>query len=196
MNPVELTRVGMPLSEFIRQHEAEPFELINGEKWLKMTTVAGHNFLMNLLYRLLLAYFTPQNPGEVFMEATYILPDTYDSDWVNGSRTPDLLVYTGSRFADYQQAHTDWRSKPYMLVPDVVIEIISPNDGFSKLDEKVDAYLADGVRLVWLLDPQRRKAIVYTPDAEQPHYLLRDARLDGDDILPGFSVALTQLFEG
>lgn len=196
LKPAEATRTGMPLDEFIRQHEAQPFELINGERRLKVMTVAGHNFVIHLLYQRLLAWFSVENRGEVFMEATYILPDAYDSDWVRESRTPDLLVYLGQRFASYRQAHPDWREKPYLLVPDLVIEIISPNDKFTEPDEKVEAYLKDGVRLVWLVDPKRRKAIVYVVDGEQPRYLTRETRLESEDVLPDFSLELAQLFEG
>jgi Uma2 family endonuclease len=42
---------------------------------------------------------------------------------------------------------------------------------FSDVDEKVDAYLSDGVRLIWVIDPQRKKLIAHAPDFEQPvHY--------------------------
>jgi Uma2 family endonuclease len=36
------------------------------------------------------------------------------------------------------------------------------------MDEKIDAYLLDGVRLLWVIDPQRRKTVIYAPDMEQP----------------------------
>jgi Uma2 family endonuclease len=80
-------------------------------------------------------------------------------------------------------------------VPYLVAEVVSPTDKFSELDEKIDAYLADGVRLIWVIDPQRRKAIVYRPDAEQPTHLSGAGVLDGSDVLPGFQIALSALFQ-
>ena len=194
MTTSEIVRVGMPLDEFIEQTNQHMFELINGERRYKVATVGGHNWLIQVLYRLLLTYFAAKHQGEVLMEATFILPDAYDAKWVTGSRTPDLLVYTGTRFADYQAATPDWRDKPYLLIPDLVIEVVSPNDIYSELDEKIDAYLVDGVRLIWVIDPQRRKAVVYAPDKEQPYHLRGDGVLDGEDILPDLKIELSRLF--
>ncbi|MEO8397222.1 MAG: Uma2 family endonuclease, partial [Chloroflexota bacterium] len=130
-----------------------------------------------------------------FFESTYVLPDRYDSNWVTGSRIPDLMFVSAERWSAYLAANPDWRDKPYLLVPDLVIEVISPTDVFSKVDEKVDAYLADGVCLILVIDPQRRKVIVYSPDAEQPLHLSGDAQLDLSDVIPDLKIALPSLFE-
>lgn len=185
-------RVGMPLDEFIRLSNDNPFEIINGERYPRLPTVGGHNYVIRLIFRLLSAY---SQVGECFFEATYILPDRYDSNWVTGSRTPDLMFVNTERWAAYLAANRDWRDKPYVIVPDLVIEVISPTDSFTKVDEKVDAYLQDGVRLVVLVDPQSRKAFVHAPDAEQPLHLSGNAQLDLTDVIPGLQVELPALFE-
>jgi Uma2 family endonuclease len=131
--------------------------------------------------------------GMVLMEATFVLPDTHDPNWVTGSRTPDILFITQDRIEAYWAANPDWEENPYLIVPDFVIEIVSPTDSFSKIDEKVDAYLADGVRLVWVLDPQRRKAFVYSPD-DEPKHLSGDDLLDAGDVVLGFRITLQALF--
>lgn len=123
------------------------------------------------------------------------MPDADDADWVTGSRIPDVMFYAGNRIAEYKATARDWRSRPIPLVPDFVIEVVSPNDKFSDLDEKVDAYLADGVRLIWVIDPQRHKAIVHAPDMEQPRHLAGDAVLDGEEVIPGFQVVVSELFK-
>ena len=64
----------------------------------------------------------------------------------------------------------------------------------SETDEKIDAYLADGVRLIWQIDPQRRKAIEFSPDAEQPRTLKMGDVLEGGEILPDFRLPLADLF--
>ena len=188
-------RVGMPLDEFIQMSSETPFEIINGERFPRLPTVSGHNYIIHLLYQFLLAHLTLHKLGKCFIEATYILPDRFDSNWVTGSRIPDLLFISAERWDAYLSANADWREKPYLLVPDLVIEVISPTDIFSKVDEKVDAYLADGVRLVVLIDPQRRKAILYAPDAEQPLHLAGNATLNLSEVIPDFQIALPQLFE-
>ena len=122
------------------------------------------------------------------------LPDADESDWVKGSRIPDVAFFAGRRVSEYEAATPDWENHPYPLIPDLVIEVVSPNDKVSELDEKIDAYLSDGVRLIWVVDPQRRKAVAYAPDLEQLQHLSGDMVLDGADVLPGFQVKLSALF--
>jgi Uma2 family endonuclease len=190
-----VTRIGMPLADFIAQTNEQIFEIINGERIPKQPTVGGHNYVLKLLFKLLLFFLEKTQLGQCFTEATYVLPDKYDLNWVTGSRTPNILYYTQERWAAYIAANADWREKPYLLVPDFIAEIVSPTDTFSKLDEKIDAYLLDGVRLVWIIDPQRKKTFVHAPDFEQPLILTNDALLDASDVIPGFHVVLSKLFD-
>ncbi|MDX2141222.1 MAG: Uma2 family endonuclease [Chloroflexota bacterium] len=185
-------RVGMPLADFIAESNTQVFELIHGERVPKMPTVAGHNESLDTLYMRLRAHTDTHDLGLTRSEATFVLPDGYDEQWVTGSRTPDVMFITKARIEAYRAAHPDWREKPYLIVPDFVAEIISPNDSFSDVDEKVDVYLADGVRLIWIIDPQRRKAFFYTPD-DDPQRLVGTGELSGEDVIPGFTVRLETL---
>lgn len=188
------TKIGMPLDEFLEASEAQPFELIHGERRLKLPTVYRHSKIIKLLFRLLDAFLLKTSLGDVFSETTFIMPDRDDSNWVEGSRTPDLMVYSGKRIAEYEAQNPYGDDRPLALVPDLVIEVVSPNDKVSELDEKIDAYLLDGVRLVWVIDPQRRKAVVHGPDMEQPLHLNINGVLDGGDVLPDFKLPLTSIF--
>jgi len=89
----------------------------------------------------------------------------------------------------------DWLERPIALVPNLVAEVIAPTDNIDILNRKIDQYLADGVRLIWAIDPQRRKAIIYAPNREQPLHLTGDELLDGGDVIPGFQVPLSKLFD-
>lgn len=184
------TKIGMSLNEFMEAVEAQPFELINGERRIQLPNVFGHSKVIRLLFLLLYQFTQIRKEGEVYTETTFVLPDRNDSTWVVGSRIPDLMFFSGSRIADYESQNPDHNTRPLALVPDLVIEVVSPNDKVSELDEKIDAYLSDGVRLIWVVDPQRRKATVYAPDMEQPLHLNVNGVLDGEDVLPGFSVKL------
>jgi Uma2 family endonuclease len=185
-------KVGMPLDEFLEQGNDQPFEIINGERIPKLPNVSGHSFLIRFLSR----WLPVESPlGETFAETTYLLPDHYDSNWVTGYRIPDVMFYAAERWAAYIEANPDWALKPYAIIPDLVIEVISPTDRVSDLDAKIDAYLADGVRLIITIDPQRKKATVYAPDMEQPLHLSGDALLDLTDVIPGFQIKLSSLFE-
>lgn len=187
-------RVGMSLEEFIELGNQQPFELINGERKPKLPNVAGHNEVAQALFLALHLYAAPEALGVAVIEGTFILPDTYDSNWVTGSRIPDVMFYAGNRLAQYREQNPDYRERPYAIVPDLVIEVVSPNDKVSDLDEKIDAYLQDGVRLIWVFDPQRRKVTVHDPDQENPIIFRGDAILDGGDVLPNFRLSLSQIF--
>jgi len=187
------TKIGMSLDEFMEAAQAQPFELINGERRIKLPNIFGHSKVIRLLFLLLYQFTQLKGEGEVYTETTFILPDRTDRNWVEGSRIPDLMVFTGQRIADYEAQNPDHNARPLALVPDLVIEVVSPNDKVSELDEKIDLYLLDGVRLIWVVDPQRRKATVYAPDMVQPHHLTVNGVLDGGDVLPGFTVKLVDV---
>ena len=75
---------------------------------------------------------------------------------------------------------------------DIMIEIVSPGQG-SELLDKVEFYLHHGARRVWVVDPQRRRVGIYSPDASPRSVSGVDGNLT-DDLLPGFSLPLTELF--
>jgi Uma2 family endonuclease len=58
--------------------------------------------------------------------------------------------------------------------------------------EKVRDYLANGTRLVWVIDPKDRSAAIFTPRSS-PVLIQDDGVLDGADVIPGFSVILRDL---
>ena len=82
------------------------------------------------------------------------------------------------------------------VMPDLAAEIRSPSDEDEDVQIKVARYLALGVRLVWVLDPQRRTAEVHRPDAPSRSLSAdRDEALEGEDVVPGFRLPLRELFE-
>jgi Uma2 family endonuclease len=82
------------------------------------------------------------------------------------------------------------------VVPDLAVEVRSPTDSDENVGIKVERYLALGVPLVWVIDPERRTADVHRPGRAQRHLSAeRDDALDGEDITPAFGLALRLLFE-
>jgi Uma2 family endonuclease len=76
-----------------------------------------------------------------------------------------------------------------------VVEVVSPNDRWTLVNDKVQAYLAAGVRLVWLVDPRREAVEVYTAEGTAHRLTAAGANvLSGGDVLPGFELPLTDLF--
>lgn len=78
-------------------------------------------------------------------------------------------------------------------IPTLAVEILSPNDTVEEIDEKITAYLAAGVPLVWIINPYRRTVTIYRPDAE-PQLVSVSQELSGEPALPGFRVKVADLF--
>ena len=79
------------------------------------------------------------------------------------------------------------------LAPDLAVEVRSPSDRLGDVLAKVALYLQAGVRLVWVVDSERRTVTVFRPDA--PAETRDDTMtIDGDDVLPGFAVPVAEMF--
>ena len=78
------------------------------------------------------------------------------------------------------------------LTPDLVAELLSPDDRPGEVLAKVADWLETGARLVWVLDPRRRSAMVYRADGSIS-MLDVEAALDGEKVVPGFSCPLSEV---
>ncbi len=105
----------------------------------------------------------------------------------NGAtRAPDVAWVRRSR---WDALTTEERRGFAPLCPDFVLELRSPSDDLSKLQEKMEEYTANGARLGWLIDPVSRRVHVYHGDARVE--ILEDpASVSGDPTLPGFRLDL------
>jgi Uma2 family endonuclease len=73
------------------------------------------------------------------------------------------------------------------------VEVLSPTDNPVEVQQKVRDYLEAGARLVWVIAPEARSVTVYRPDGSAR--LVRDPdSLDGEDVLPGLTLSLSELF--
>ena len=123
--------------------------------------------------------FLRQYPvGRAFIKASYQLPGSI-------VYTPDI-----SFSSDKTRPLIAKGAAPYM--PDFAVEIKSPDDKLNEMREKAAYYLANGTKLVWLVYPEKRLVIVLTPEGED---ILTDKdTLDGWDVLPGFTVVVSEIF--
>jgi Uma2 family endonuclease len=79
------------------------------------------------------------------------------------------------------------------VAPDLAVEILSPGNTHAEMERKLSDYFAAGVRLVWYIDPAARMARIYT--APEKCSVLDDSQsLSGNEVLPGFQLALAELF--
>lgn len=80
------------------------------------------------------------------------------------------------------------------LAPDLVVEVASPSQYRPDLADKAGIWLDRGVRMVWVLWPEQREIDVWTPGTAEPRTLHDDDALDGGDVVPGFRLALDQVW--
>ena len=80
------------------------------------------------------------------------------------------------------------------MVPDLAVEVASESNSAQEVIQKVVDYLSGGSRLVWVVYPDVKQVHVYT-DLTSTRILTELAELDGGDLVPGFRLSLTELFE-
>ena len=82
----------------------------------------------------------------------------------------------------------------YRVIPDLVVEITSPNDTAREVYDKARMWLSHGVTLVWVIVPDTRTIDVHQPGAPT-RTLTQDDTLDGGPVLPGFTLPVGEVFD-
>jgi len=84
--------------------------------------------------------------------------------------------------------------KAWQLAPDLAIEVVSENQYAPGMAAKAKTYLSFGTRLVWVIWPRYERVDVWHPGDETPTALGGDDTLDGEDVVPGFTYPIADLF--
>ena len=103
-------------------------------------------------------------------------------------RAPDVCFLRRERIPETGEPTGYWT-----IPPDLAIEVLSPNDRYTEVAEKVAEWLAFGVRLVLVVDPRPRTVAVHRPNASV-RILTEDDTLDGEDVVPGWSLPVRAIF--
>ena len=125
-----------------------PCELINGELFMSPAPNPNHQRISRRLFKLLDGAI--KNSGEVFYSPIDLFIDS------KNVFQPDL-VYISKK------------SKVYVTErgiegpPEIIVEIISPANGYSDRNRKKKTYLAFGVKEYWIVDPANKTIEIYTP---------------------------------
>lgn len=109
----------------------------------------------------------------------------------NGAtRSPDVSWIESSRW----QAIPKAQQRSFAPIdPDFVIELMSPTDDLDELRNKMNEYINCGVKLGWLICPDEKRVEIYR-QGEKKKILDNPSSLSGEDILPGLTVDLTDIF--
>jgi Uma2 family endonuclease len=104
-------------------------------------------------------------------------------------RAPDIAFIRHERVEAVGDTESFWPG-----APDLAVEVLSPNDRIAELEEKVEMFLQAGTRAVWVLSPKLRTITVYKSLTDIV-VLTENDELDCGEILPGFKVSVSEIFE-
>jgi Uma2 family endonuclease len=133
----------------------------------------------------ILKLFLRSNPiGRVVVESGLVTER--DPDTVRG---PDVSFWSAERLPLDQtpEVYPD-------VAADLCVEVLTPSSSRRDMNDKVREYLARGVRMVWVVDPEARSVTVHR-QPDEGRVLLESATLTGEDVLPGFSCRVAELFQ-
>jgi len=163
---------------------AGPSELVRGEIRLMTPASGAHGVIAGTIFAAINAFVESGQLGQCFPGNTgFLLPGLGDT-----VRSPDTAFVRREQLPD-GGIGSGWVS----VAPDLVVEILSPSETASELEEKVRDYRAAGTRLIWVIDPATRIVSVRRTGGTDMRLTEIDV-LDGGDVLPGFTIPVTRLF--
>jgi Uma2 family endonuclease len=162
----------------------ERMELIDGELREKAGVSQRHGEIEAQIFSPLSVHIFSNKLGRIYPSDTQFMV----------SRNPDKILIPDLAFVRVDRLPPEderWRIAGH--APDLAVEVISPNDSYDEVVEKVELYQQAGVPLVWLVHP-RRKAVVVYPLGQPPRTLFEPDILDGGEVLPGFALPVADIF--
>ena len=116
-------------------------------------------------------------------DGAFELPDSSvlipDASWVSNKRLSEIDVDDEGVWS---------------VVPDFVLEVRSRSQGIADQKDKLERWMANGVRLGWLLDAFEGEVWVYREGQDEPELLERPDTLSGEDVMAGLTVDLTRVW--
>ena len=160
-------------------------ELIGGVLYETMPTGLEHGKIAATLTILLGIFIMPRKLGTLATSDVGVWLER-DPDTV---REPDIAYFSAARLPPGVRI-TGYAE----VVPDLVVEIVSPSGGRREVSDKAQMWLSYGVDLVWVVQPESRTVDVYDADRAVVTLDQHDT-LDGLDVLPGFTCAVSAVFD-
>jgi Uma2 family endonuclease len=165
------------------ENEGRRYELDRGEVVEMSSPGELHGFYCWLVVRLLTEYTIRRGTGYLLTNDTGLIirrnPDTV--------RGPDVMCFLEApNLARMSRRHCE-------RVPQLIAEVLSPNDRPGPTNRRIEQYLRRGVPLVWLIDPEDRTVTVYRPN-EFHRVVDETEELTGNGVLPDFSCRVADLF--
>jgi Uma2 family endonuclease len=160
------------------------YEVVNGQVVEKHVSAKSTGLATKISRRL--SNFTfPKGLGESYTEMLIAMPDTFEHN-----RRPDAIYVSANQYPIDRLPPDD---NAWEIVPELCVEVVSPNDSARELKVKIKEYFDAGVAMVWVVHPAVEQVEVYT-SPKLSTILDRDDTLRGDPVIPGFELPLSELF--
>jgi len=177
------TKTLLTVEDFMRLPESVGaqdvrYELVEGELITMSPGMLPHNLIRDNLLVVLRAYIANRKLGTVVSEQPFQLSK-------RTVRVPDVaFVQAGRELAS---------DRPIEGAPDLAVEVVSPSNTPREIEQRISDYFAAGCKRVWVFHPEHQEVYI--------HGLTGVSRRRGEDplvdleLLPGFSVKVSSLFE-
>lgn len=170
----------LTLQQFLEMPDGDiTYEFVQGQLVPKMSPKQFHSTVTLALVLLIRQWC--RGRGRVRPEWTIAVSEAW-------APVPDLL------YVSYERLAAEWNlNQACPVVPELVVEVVSPGQSFGELARKARDYLAAEVLRVWIVDPEIRSITVFYPDAPAQTYT--DTMPLVDSLLEGLEITAAQVFE-
>ena len=161
------------------------YEIVNGKLVDMGNSGALHGYICSLLLVALGSYIVPKKLGIILDSSTAF-------KMKNGNRrSPDIAFFAKERLQGMKTLPSSYLEG----APDLVVEVLSPGNTVAEIDNKLVEYFENGSRLVWVISPTQQYVLSYHSAHEPDRLLKMQDNLSGEEVIPGFSLAIADLFQ-
>lgn len=171
--------------EFMALPDRHRYELVDGELIDMGSAGAKHGYIAIILSSALFAVVMAKKLGALFDSSTAFKIKN------SNRRSPDVSFFAKERLQGLTELPTGFLEG----APDLAVEVLSPGNTVEEIHDKLVEYFENGTRLAWVIHPNENYVLVYR-SAQEPDRLLKSIdSLEGEEVVPGFTLPVADLFQ-
>lgn len=169
--------------EFMALPEDGRYELVNGELVNMGNSGMEHGWIASILNGAMFGFVQSRKLGVICDSSTAFTMKS------GNKRSPDLSFIAKERLQGVKRLPRGY----FQGSPDLAVEILSPTNTVEEIHDKIVEYFENGTRLVWVIHPDEQYVLVYHSSSPDGFLRIGD-RLDGEDVVPEFTLLVGELF--